>query len=166
MDVMCSLHMYREGNIGKGCLFPCLGCCSLGRVGIFERSRLVAPRKGKWSAGYSSQTAVDQAEGARCRSLLCPGEREGCSREVQGAGTQTSFSSRGKNVFLRGQKRLRKVFGKSVRFGLGSKVGGKFSHPERGWLAQGIFCFSPFFEVCFFLADLGFLQPKNSEFVF
>lgn len=81
---------------------------------------------------------VDQAEEGKMQQSAVPYSREGCSREVQSVGTQISFSSKGKNV-LRSQKRLRNVFGKSVRFGLDSKVGGKFSDPERGWLAQGYF---------------------------
>lgn len=31
------------------------------------------------------------------------------------------------------------------RFVLDCKIGGQSSYPERGWLSQWIFCFSPFF---------------------
>lgn len=85
---------------------------------------------------------VDQAERATCRSLLRPAVERGM---LQGsAGTQRSFSTEGKDVFLRNWKRPFKVFGKSVRYELDSKVGGKFSCPERRWLAQGIYLFSSF----------------------
>lgn len=90
--------------------------------------KAAAPRKGKWSAGYGFWTIQWTRQRGQDAALKL---REGCSREMQAAGTQISCSE-GKNVFLRSQKRLRKVFGKSVKFELDSKVGGKFSYPEKG----------------------------------
>lgn len=45
IDVMFNLHIYKTGSTGIGCLFPCLSCCSLGWVQVFERNSMVAPRK-------------------------------------------------------------------------------------------------------------------------
>lgn len=38
IDVTFSLHIYKAGNTGKGCLFPCLGCCSLGWVQVLKET--------------------------------------------------------------------------------------------------------------------------------
>lgn len=128
--------------------FPCLGCCSLGWVQVFERSRVVAPRKGKCAAGSSSWTTQWTRQRGQDAAVCCAlRETERCSREVQGAGTQISFSSKGKNLFLRSQNRLRKVFWQVSEICVRWQDRRIVFLSRKGMLSQWIFCFSPFFEV-------------------
>lgn len=113
VDVTFSLHVYKEGNVRKGWLFPCLGYCSLGWVGVFERSRLVAPKKGKWSAGYSSQTIQWTRQRGQDAAVCCASER-GMLQGSPGCRYTDKLQQRREECFLK--KTLRKVRPRDLDF--------------------------------------------------